>query len=195
MTPLEPIAAPTENEMPQTNTNNAAMLLATSAFSSLKNAVNLANIKPVGGFLDKDKISLPAITDIPSRVKTNLVYYHTNYIMIFLVLAVVSAFFNVSFMISLIFVGALWFYVFKWRTEPFKINQTEVPHKVTFGVLLAITLVLFYFTSIASVLFTIIIITVIFVALHSLFYTPEQVDEFGFNSGLPDQVPTAFAQV
>jgi len=48
----------------------------------------MKTFRPMGTFLSRDKLSLPAPSELVSRVKTNLVYFQTNYFLLFALLGI-----------------------------------------------------------------------------------------------------------
>lgn len=58
-------------------------------FSKWKNE-RMQSMKSWSLFCDKTKLSFPKITDIVSRLKSNLIYFQTNYVIVFLVLGIYS---------------------------------------------------------------------------------------------------------
>lgn len=95
-------------------------------------AVAIINsLRPVGSFFDRSRLSLPKLTEIPSRFKTNIAYFQTNYLLVFFVLCLYSALTSPLFLIALIVVALMWLYMMKWRTGPYVIRGWEVPEKAT----------------------------------------------------------------
>ena len=67
--------------------NPVALMLpmVTGKFSEWKDE-RMKSLRPMGSFLSRDKLSFPAPTELASRVKTNLLYFQTNYFVLFAVL-------------------------------------------------------------------------------------------------------------
>lgn len=57
----------------------------TGKFSEWKEE-RMKTFRPMGTFLSRDKLSLPAPSELVSRVRTNLVYFQTNYFLLFALL-------------------------------------------------------------------------------------------------------------
>eukprot|EP01127_Copromyxa_protea_P009838 TRINITY_DN2348_c0_g1_i1.p1 TRINITY_DN2348_c0_g1~~TRINITY_DN2348_c0_g1_i1.p1 ORF type:complete len:244 (-),score=42.52 TRINITY_DN2348_c0_g1_i1:266-952(-) len=152
-------------------------------------------IRPFGEFFDKTKLSFPKPTDVLTRMKNNLSYYQTNYIIVFFILSIYSALTSPTFLISLLAVGALWVWSLK-QNNPFTIQGKQISQRATTTILLIISLIIFYICSTTTVLIWLMTATVCFVLGHSLFMTPQAVDEFGFGVLPPLGQPEAnFAQI
>jgi len=149
----------------------------------------MKTLRPYNEFFKKEKFSVPHLTEVPGRLKLNVIYYQTNYLLVFFVLCAYSALTSPRFLISLGFIAALWIYTLKWRDHPLQFRDREIPEKFVTVALLLLTLLLIYLSSAGSVLWWLIMVTGSFVLCHAFFYTPEPVDEFGFDSG------TGFASV
>uniref|UniRef100_A0A6B2LKN6 PRA1 family protein n=1 Tax=Arcella intermedia TaxID=1963864 RepID=A0A6B2LKN6_9EUKA len=132
-----------------------------------------------GGFFNRDKLSVPKIAEVPNRMTQNLKHFQTNYLLVLLALGAYSALASPRFLISLIFIGALWLYTMKWREGPLKIRDYEVPEKVVTLGLLLVTLLLVFLSSAGTILWWLITVTSAFVAIHAFFYTPDP-DDYGF---------------
>jgi len=117
-----------------------------------------------------------------------LAYFQTNYLLVFLLLSIYSALTTPIFLVTLIVVGAVWFYALKYKDSPVVLFGLRISEKIIAVVLVIITLVVFYMSSAGTVLWWLLITSILFVLAHAFFYTPAPVDEFGF--GLPTDSPT-----
>uniref|UniRef100_A0A6B2LJI8 PRA1 family protein n=1 Tax=Arcella intermedia TaxID=1963864 RepID=A0A6B2LJI8_9EUKA len=157
-------------------------------FDSVKNTLlNWKNersktVRAFGEFFDKTRISIPNVKDIPDRLKSNLVYFQSNYFILFLVLSVYSALTEPLFLLGVVFVAVIWIYNLRVRNTPIVVRQTEVPEKVVSFGLMLVSLLVLYFTSpnLGSVVQWLFVATTSLVFLHAFLYTPLPVDEFGF---------------
>lgn len=59
--------------------------MVTGKFSEWKDE-RLKSFRPVGTFLSREKLSFPPPTEVMTRVRTNLVYFQTNYFALFALL-------------------------------------------------------------------------------------------------------------
>jgi len=124
--------------------------------------------RPVGSFFDRSKLSLPALTQVVSRLKANVAYFQSNYLLVFLVLCLYSALTSPLFLIALIAVGVMWLYMWRWRSDPYVVRGYTIPEKVTLVGLLAVTAFMFYLSSATDVVFWLLIVTVCCAPLPSL---------------------------
>jgi len=135
-------------------------------------------------FFDRAKLSLPKFQDIPTRLKSNIVYFQSNYFVLFLVLCVFSALTEPAFLLGVVFVAGAWIYNLKFRSTPVVIRSKEIPERIVSFLLLIVSLFVLYLTSpnLGSLVQWLFAATTIIVFLHTLFYTPQPIDEFGFES-------------
>jgi len=148
-------------------------------------------LRPFNEFFKKEKLSVPKINEIPNRIKRNLIYYQTNYLLIFFIFSAYSVLTSPQFLISLISIACLWFYTLKFREQPLKVGNQEIPEKVVTLFLLMVTVGMIYFSSAASVLWKLAVVTSAIIIGHAIFFTPEQIDEFGFGVDTPNNVFSA----
>lgn len=59
--------------------------MVTGKFSEWKDE-RMKSFRPMSSFLSRDKLSMPAPSDVVTRVRTNLTYFQTNYFVLFAVL-------------------------------------------------------------------------------------------------------------
>eukprot|EP01121_Diplochlamys_sp_Union-15-3_P008053 TRINITY_DN2104_c0_g1_i2.p1 TRINITY_DN2104_c0_g1~~TRINITY_DN2104_c0_g1_i2.p1 ORF type:complete len:209 (-),score=19.84 TRINITY_DN2104_c0_g1_i2:45-671(-) len=138
--------------------------------------------RSVGSFCSRDRISCPRPTQIPKRLKSNFVYYQTNYLLIFFILAIYSALSSPMFLLAVAGIIVMWLYVFKWRKEPIKIAGRELPQNVKSLTLFVATLLICYFASVGSVILWLFAVSSLIVFVHAFIHTPEQEDDaFGFS--------------
>lgn len=96
----------TQDPQPDTSNNEAQDAAQGVALGALKygflhvktlaagwGAERAKGFKPIGTFLDRSKLSLPSgASDLVSRVKTNLTYFQTNYLLVFVFLLVLGVY-------------------------------------------------------------------------------------------------------
>jgi len=128
-------------------------------------------------------------------MKNNLVYFQSNYFLLFLVLCIYSALMEPIFLIGIAIITFIWIYNLKYRNTPFIIRDKEIPERFVSIILLIVSLLILYITSPnwGSVVQWLFVATTALVFLHSLLYTPRPVDEFGF--GLPSESSAPFSNV
>jgi hypothetical protein len=171
--------------------NPVALMLpmVTGKFSEWKDE-RMKSLRPMGSFLSRDKLSFPAPTELASRVKTNLLYFQTNYFVLFAVLGLYCVLTSPSLIFWIALLASAWIYVLKVRSTPFLIKDKEIPQKFVLVGLASLTLFIFWMASIGNTIFWLLGASMALVGLHAIFYTPVEVDEFGFGEGLPTTMPT-----
>jgi len=144
------------------------------------------NLRKWGNFFDKSRFSIPKkSSQVLSRLKKNVKYFQTNYILIFLLLTLYCIITNPFFLFVIGICIGLYLYAFYWRSAPFKIGSHIVTDKEKAISVATITLILFYFASVGSTIFWLLGATISVILIHSLFYNPsdEANEEFlDFNS-------------
>jgi len=155
-------------------------------FTTWKNEnLNLKSMRTWGGFCDKTKLSLPKVTEIHIRLKSNLMYFQTNYIAVFALLLLYSIITNPWFLIVVGLCGGLWLYIFHYRAEPILVRGREVTSREKTIGLSVVTGLLFYIAGITNSIFWLLGASIAVTALHALFYTPVEESDFDFNSSFP----------
>jgi len=137
-------------------------------------------------FCSKTKFSFPKVTEAPQRLKTNLTYFQTNYIVVFGLIVLYSIISNPWFLLALGVVGGGWAYVFHVRKEPIFLGSHEVTDREKMVVLGVVTIITFWFASVSNTIFWLIGATLTVVNGHALFFTPIE-DEIDFNTSFGEQ--------
>eukprot|EP01112_Ceratiomyxa_fruticulosa_P023595 TRINITY_DN9098_c0_g1_i1.p1 TRINITY_DN9098_c0_g1~~TRINITY_DN9098_c0_g1_i1.p1 ORF type:complete len:172 (+),score=24.15 TRINITY_DN9098_c0_g1_i1:53-568(+) len=128
-------------------------------------------------FATREHYSLPNPTLLLTRLKANLLHFHVNYFVIFLVLSAYSIISNPLFLISFIAILALWGYALFIHPTHFTIRNITITNNQRNGILIGITLLLFYMTSAVSTLFWLLGASITVILVHSLLYNPEVNEE------------------
>jgi len=143
------------------------------------------SFRPVSEFFNRSKISLPKPTEVVTRVKQNLIWYQTNYLAVFCILALYCALTSPMFLISVILTSGVWIWSYKYREGTVRIQGKEVPENMFIAILSALTLFIFYIADVSSILIWLLMITSIFSLIHAIILIPQPQDEYGF--GVTDQ--------
>jgi len=176
------------------NPASVAMVTAVKGYVTNWLGARTKHFRPMGSFCNKERLSCPRPKEVITRVRTNLIFYQSNYLLVFFFLAIYSALSSPMFLIATVGIILAWLYVFKWRKHPVKVGAYELPNNAKAIALFFFTAVVCYFASVGTVIFWLFMATSVVVFLHALFYTPEEIDPYGF--GLPEQMPgtTGFPQ-
>eukprot|EP01117_Protostelium_nocturnum_P015624 TRINITY_DN6075_c0_g1_i1.p1 TRINITY_DN6075_c0_g1~~TRINITY_DN6075_c0_g1_i1.p1 ORF type:complete len:245 (+),score=90.91 TRINITY_DN6075_c0_g1_i1:194-928(+) len=170
-------------------TGLAGMLLS-SGYNNLKEKfvswksenVNMRRMKNWSQFTNKAAFSLPKPQDVPSRLKSNLIYFQTNYIGILIILSLYSVFTNMALLFAVLMTLGLTVYLFYWRAEPIMIGSRMVTDREKMIGVAIFTVFTFWLTSATDTILWIVGATVVIVGLHSLFYTPAEDSDYDFNT-------------
>lgn len=169
-------------------TKEAATAVATAGGNRLKDLFvawkdeRLKSVKSWAQFSDKTKFGPPKPTEIIVRLKSNVAYFLSNYIVLFFVLALYCIITNPFFLFSIAISVLLYFYVFKWRVEPIVIAGHTATDRVKLGIVAAVSLFLFWYASVGNTIFWLIGATGVVVFFHALLYTPVEENDFDFTS-------------
>eukprot|EP01126_Amoeba_proteus_P014414 TRINITY_DN1630_c0_g1_i2.p1 TRINITY_DN1630_c0_g1~~TRINITY_DN1630_c0_g1_i2.p1 ORF type:complete len:148 (-),score=6.17 TRINITY_DN1630_c0_g1_i2:61-504(-) len=131
-------------------------------------------------FFDRNKMTVPGISEIPTRISRNLSYFQTNYVIVLLILAIYSALTSPMFLLTLGIVVFMWMSAFKQKSQPVMIAGIHLTERSLTLILLLVTGFLFYVSSIGAILFWLLCASSVVIIGHSIMYTPNPVDEFGF---------------
>eukprot|EP01114_Cavostelium_apophysatum_P007105 TRINITY_DN1881_c0_g1_i1.p1 TRINITY_DN1881_c0_g1~~TRINITY_DN1881_c0_g1_i1.p1 ORF type:complete len:188 (+),score=15.34 TRINITY_DN1881_c0_g1_i1:198-761(+) len=162
-------------------------------FTTWKNEnLSMKSLRSWSQFSDKTKFGLPKVMEVPSRLKTNVMYFQTNYIAVFLILVIYCIITNPWFLLSLAVCGGLWVYVFHVRKDPVVIANREITEKQKSIALLVVTVILFYSSGVTASIFWLLGATITVTLIHALLYTPIEETHFDFGAtAFPPQGPAA----
>jgi len=159
-------------------------------FLSWKNEhLSLKSMRSWSAFCDKTKFSLPKIADTLSRFKSNLLYWQTNYVVIFLILVIYCIITNPWFLLIVGLCGGMWGYIFHWKKDPIKLGNYEVTERQKTIILSVVTALLFYLASVGNTIFWLLGASITVVVFHALFYIPTEESEYDtmFNASFDQQ--------
>ena len=135
---------------------------------------SVRSIQPWDKFIgDKTKYSIPGLHYILPRLQSNFKQFRYNYLAIAVVLLFLFALLNFNFLLLVIVMGALWGYVFWWRSEPVAPFGFEIPQKIMTIALSVVTVLVFYFV-LGFKLFWALIAVAVFSFIHSLLYISQE---------------------
>jgi hypothetical protein len=147
------------------------------------------NLRKWGQFCDRSKFLLPRPTQVLQRLKTNLSYFQTNYLIVFLVLTVYCVLTNPFFLFAVFSFLALYVYLFYWRSQPLKVGSHIVSDKEKTILVGTVTVIFFYIASVGSTIFWLLGVSITIVFIHALLYNPtnESEDYIDFNSSFVEE--------
>lgn len=182
-----PAVLPISNPQPTTGaaaTNSAQSQppIATPAFRSfinnLSNSLNhgLSQRRPWAELVDRSAFSKPeSLSDAALRVRKNYSYFRVNYLT---AVAAVVAFSLITNPLSLLFLAALlaawlFLYLFRPADSPLVLFGRTYSDRETLGILIVLSVVVIFLTSVGSVLISALLAGVAVVCAHGAFRVPE----------------------
>eukprot|EP01023_Acetabularia_acetabulum_P017560 TRINITY_DN18798_c0_g1_i2.p3 TRINITY_DN18798_c0_g1~~TRINITY_DN18798_c0_g1_i2.p3 ORF type:complete len:223 (+),score=25.83 TRINITY_DN18798_c0_g1_i2:142-810(+) len=135
----------------------------------------LKESKPWTELLDRQNLSRPEnVSEATNRLRKNIAYFRVNYLVIVAMTIMICFVMNPSSLIILSLVLASWIYVFNIRTAPIVISGRTLNDRDKVMALSTISfVVVFFLTSVASVLFYAIALSCAVIALHGSMRQPE----------------------
>eukprot|EP01025_Chloroclados_australasicus_P028295 TRINITY_DN2803_c0_g2_i1.p1 TRINITY_DN2803_c0_g2~~TRINITY_DN2803_c0_g2_i1.p1 ORF type:complete len:225 (-),score=20.91 TRINITY_DN2803_c0_g2_i1:471-1145(-) len=135
----------------------------------------LKESKPWNELLDRSAMSRPEnITEATNRLRRNVAYFKINYIIIVALTILICFLMNPSSLVVMSLVLLSWIYVFNIRTTPIVIAGRTLNDRDKIMAMSGISfVVIFFLTSVASVLFYAIALSCAVIALHGSMRQPE----------------------
>lgn len=162
----------------------------TAAAGRFKDVVGnlLKERKPWTELLDRTAFSRPEnFAEATGRLKKNAAYFRVNYLAFMLVVTVTCMVLNPTSLIVLGCLALLWTYVFGLRTSPVVIGGRTFSEREKFlGLTVTSAIMIFFVTSVGTILFTALGISVAVISLHGACRIPDDLftDEVEQQSGL-----------
>lgn len=199
MTSPSPPVLPISNPQPTITTASSATSVqsqppvATPAFRALITHIseNIRNSfslrRPWAELTDRSALSKPeSLSEASLRIRKNSAYFRVNYLTIFAVVLAFSLITNPFSLLMLLGLLASWsfLYLFRPSDQPLVAFGRTFRERDTLGVLIVLSVVVFFLTSVGSVLISALMVGAALVCAHGAFRVPE--DLF-----MDDQEPTA----
>ncbi|CAK9160619.1 unnamed protein product [Ilex paraguariensis] len=132
--------------------------------------------RPWSELLDRSSFSRPeSLTEAASRVRKNFSYFRVNYVSLLafaLAISLLSHPFSLLVLLALL-AAWLFLYVFKSSDQPLVIFGRTFSDRETLGVLLVLTVVVVFLTSVGSLLISALLVGLAIVCAHGAFRVPE----------------------
>jgi len=162
-----------QQQQQQVAQQNAVMAL----FSRLRDvgANIVAERKAWTEMVDRSSFGKPAsFADATSRLRKNTVYFRVNYLIIILIVTAVCMALNPSALAVLGLLGVLWLYLFVVRQAPLVLGGRTFSNQEKFIAMVVISVVVvFFLTSVGTLLFTAIGISAALIGLHGALRVPD----------------------
>jgi hypothetical protein len=144
--------------------------------------------KPWSELLDRTAFSRPAnFAEATGRLKKNAAYFRVNYLAFMLVVTVTCMVLNPTSLLVLGCLALLWAYFFGIRKDPIVIGGRTFSEREKFlGLTVTSAIMIFFVTSVGTILFTALGISVAVIGLHGACRVPDDLftDEVEQQSGL-----------
>eukprot|EP00891_Asterochloris_glomerata_P005332 jgi/Astpho2/5332/e_gw1.00075.120.1_t len=147
--------------------------------------------------VDRNSFSRPtSLAEAGSRLKKNLAYFRINYLVVLLLITVVCMALNPTSLLVLAGLAVGWMYLFVLRATPLVIGGRTISDREKFIGMSAISgVIIFFLTSVGTILFTAIGISLSAISIHGAFRQPDDLfsdeaeQQIGFLSFLKGPQP------
>lgn len=149
--------------------------------------LGLGTRQPWKQMFDHRLIKLPAsVGDAIARIRTNLVYFRVNYVIVVLFILFLSLLWHPISLIVFVVLMAAWLFLYFLRDEPLVILHRTINDRVVLTVLSAVTLILLMFTGATLEILVSILVGVAVVVIHAALRKTDDLflDEEAAESGL-----------
>lgn len=131
--------------------------------------------KPWGELVDRNAFARPeSVTEATTRLRKNFAYFKINYLIVIVLTLMVCMLMNPGSLLVLFTLLAAWLYIFVIRTTPLSIGNHTISDR---GKLIGMTglsfVVIFFLTSVGTVLFSALSIGFVVIALHGATRVPD----------------------
>ncbi|KAJ8763999.1 hypothetical protein K2173_004871 [Erythroxylum novogranatense] len=146
--------------------------------------------RPWYELIDRTSMARPdSLTEAASRIRKNLSYFKVNYIILLAAILAFSLLSNPFSLITLLSLLAAWIFLYLFRSsdQPLVILGRTLSDRETLGVLVVLTIVVVFLTSVGSLLISALMVGVAIVCAHGAFRVPEDLfldDQEPANAGL-----------
>ncbi|CAA2955169.1 PRA1 family B3-like [Olea europaea subsp. europaea] len=185
--PMIPISNP-ESE-------SGAPIAATPAFRSFLSRLSatvrhgLSQRRPWSEILDRSSFSRPdSLSDAVSRIRNNFSYFRVNYISLIALSLALSLLSHPLSLLVLLALIAAWIllYLFRPSDQPVVIGGRTFSDREILGILVVVTIVVVFLTSVGSLLISALLVGLAVVCTHGAFRMPEDLfldDQDSSNAG------------
>lgn len=164
------------------NTAQSQPPIATPAFRSFITHVSetvrngLSQRRPWSELVDRNSLTRPeSISDAALRIRKNYTYFRVNYLSLVAAVLAISLLTNPFSLILLLGLLAAWLFLYLFRPSdpPLVVFGRTFSERETLGVLVVLSIVVIFLTSVGSVLISALMVGVAIVCAHGAFRVPE----------------------
>ncbi|XP_043702945.1 PRA1 family protein B3-like [Telopea speciosissima] len=179
--PTLPISSPQANTISSGGAQSQPPI-ATPAFRAFINRLSetvrqgISQRRPWSELLDRSSLSRPdSLTEAASRVRKNFSYFKVNYLTLLAAVLALSLLSNPVSLIVLLCLLASWvfLYLFRPADSPLVILGRTFTDRETLGLLVVLTVVVVFLTSVGSVLISALMVGFAIVCAHGAFRVPD----------------------
>jgi len=119
----------------------------------------------------------PSVVAVVPRVKRNLQYFLTNYLLLAVILLVYCVLTSLLMLLTLIVLGGLFYTIYN-RTQRGPVivaSGYEIPPSLLYTMALAVCFPMFYFADVGGTMYWVMGSSVFLILAHSVFYSSEEV--------------------
>ncbi|GJR54609.1 PRA1 family protein B4-like protein [Tanacetum coccineum] len=174
--------SPTVLPVSSTKPEESQAPVTTPAFRAFINHITstvrsgLTDRRPWSELIDRSAISKPeSISDVTTRIRKNYAYFRVNYFTLIAIVIGISLLTNPFSLITLLTLLAAWIflYVFRPTEPPLVILGRTFSERETLGLLIVLSIVVVFLTSVGTLLISSTLIGMGIVCVHGTFRAPE----------------------
>ncbi|KAJ9175945.1 hypothetical protein P3X46_014444 [Hevea brasiliensis] len=156
--------------------------IATPAFrafiSRLSSSIRhgLSQCRPWSELIDRNSMARPdSLSEAASRIRKNLSYFKVNYVTLLAIVLAFSLLSNPFSLFVLLCLLAAWMFLYLFRPldQPLVVFGRTFSDRETLGVLVVLTIVVVFLTSVGSLLISALMVGLAIVCAHGAFRVPE----------------------
>lgn len=182
MSSSTPPLLPVSNAQPSVTSAESQAPIATPAFRAFINHITesvrhgLSQRRPWAELVDRSALSKPeSLSEATVRIRKNYSYFRVNYLAVIALILGLSLLSNPFSLLLLIGLLASWLFLYLFRPSdrPLVLFGRTYSDRETLGVLVVLSIVVVFLTSVGSVLISALMVGVAIVCAHGAFRTPE----------------------
>ncbi|CAI0399718.1 unnamed protein product [Linum tenue] len=188
-----PAQIPLSNQESSGGATQASVVAAVRSFvARLYGAIgnSLSHRRPWTELIDRSAFSRPgSLSEATTRIRKNYSYFRVNYTTLLALVLAVSLISHPFSLLTLLSLLAAWLFLYTFRPsdQPLVVMGRTFSDRETLGILMLVTVVVVFLTSVGSLLISATMVGVAIVCVHGAFRDPEDLfmdDQEGAGAGL-----------